>query len=204
MKVALVVLAIVVVLLLGALGVFVAWRLWATHAGARDVYLRLTERIAPVETRLSAGQEPAAADLQRFAGDRETRQVLYDALKGHDRLALFPKAFGTPELLAEGALVLWLCHPNELAAPPDEIERMAEVPAPASQGRGARYFVFRFRTKPPHWAAKDGWMAGIAGPYDGTGPLPVELSGTFSRFEAFDSRTPEEHVRVTLEATGIK
>jgi len=98
--------------------------------------------------------------------------------------------------------VLWLCHPNELAAAPDEIELMARVPVPGDTSSDLRYFVFRYRTKPPHWAADKGWLAGVAGPYPSAGPVTSSASGTFSRFEAWESRTAEEHVRVTHEATA--
>jgi hypothetical protein len=196
LKVLLIVGAIVV-----AVGGFVAWRVWATYAGGARVYAELTDRIGPVEQRLAAGQDPDPADVLRFAQDRATRKVLYDALDHHGKLQLFPAAYATPEAMAEADLVLWLCHPNELAAPPDEIELMARVPVPKEPSSAMKYFVFRYRTKPPHWAAKDGWLAGIAGPYPETGSVSPGASGTFSRFEAYDSRTPEEHVRVTHEAT---
>jgi hypothetical protein len=189
-----------VVVLLMIVGAFVIWRLWATYAGGRDAYLALTTRIAPVEERLQAKQDPEPADLERFARDPATRKVLYDALDHHGRLSLFPPAYLTPEAMAEADLVLWLAHPNELAATPDEIQLMKVVPPPGEAYARKRYFVFRYRTKPPHWAAQDGWLAGVAGPYPEEGPFPPEAAGTFSRFEAYDSRTPEEHVRVTHEA----
>jgi hypothetical protein len=182
---------------MAVVGTFVLWRLWATLAGARAAYRRLLERIGPVKARLVAGQEPDAADLERFARDRETRKVLYEALEHHDKLALFPPQYLTAEAMAEADLVQWLCHPNELGTAPDEMELMATVPAPAEGFAGQRYFVFRYRTKPPHWAAPDGWLAGVAGPYSPDGPPVSSASGTFSRFEAYEARTPDEHVRVT-------
>lgn len=55
--------------------------------------------------------------------------------------------------------------------------------------------VFRFRTKPPHWAATTGWMAGVAGPYfDGDDAFDAPAAGVFSKFEAFESRSPEDHL----------
>jgi hypothetical protein len=182
--------------------VFVAWRLWATYLGGARVYAELTSRIEPVEQRLAAGREPESSDILRFAQDRATRKVLYDALEHHGRLHLFPEAYATAEALAEADLVLWLCHPNELAAVPDEIELMARVPVPNEPSSNLSYLVFRFRTRPPHWAAKDGWLAGVAGPYPETGPISPGAAGTFSRFEAYDSKTPQEHVQGTHELTS--
>jgi hypothetical protein len=195
MRVALIAIGIVVTLVI----VFIAWRLWATYSGGRKAYVGLATRIEPVERKLVAGADPEPGDLERFARDRETRRVLYDALEHHHQLRLFPAQYLTPEAMAEADLVLWLAHPNELAALPDEIELMAAVPAPGKDFEGQRYFVFRYRTRPPHWAAKDGWLAGVSGPYSVDGPVSPGASGTFSRFEAYDSKAPEEHVRVMHE-----
>jgi hypothetical protein len=200
-KTILIVLGIIVGTLVLAVGGFIAWRLWATKRGAEEVYLRLTTRIAAVENRLAADQDPDPAEVERLARDRETRMVLFDALQHHGKLEFFPARYATPEAMAEADLVLWLSHPNELAAAPDEIELMARVPVPGEASGDLRYFVFRYRTKSPHWAAADGWLAGVAGPFPETGPVTGGGSGTFSRFEAWDSRSPEEHVLATHEAT---
>jgi hypothetical protein len=57
------------------------------------------------------------------------------------------------------------------------------------------YYLFRFRTLAPHWAAKDGWIAGVSGPFRRKEePTTNALGGTFSRFNAWDKKTPEEHV----------
>ncbi len=134
-------------------------------------------------------------DLLAFAGDRGTRRVLYDVLDHQGKLHLFPKRFLTWDAMAEAELAAWLNHPNELGSPPDEMELMAKVRATGADAAADRhYFVFRFRAAPPHWAAKDGWLAGIAGPYDMSQEPRPSGSGTSSRFESFDSRTPEQHV----------
>jgi hypothetical protein len=176
---------------------FVAWRIWATYSGGARSYSELASRIEPVRSQLAAGQDPDPGDLERFARDRTTRRVLYDALERHEKLASFPAVYRTPEAIAEADLVLWLTHPNELAAVPDEVELMAALPAPGPAFEGQRYFLFRYRTHPPHWAAKDGWLAGVAGPYAVEGPATAGAPGTFSRFDPYDSKTPEEHVLAT-------
>ncbi|MCI0624687.1 MAG: hypothetical protein L0387_24085 [Acidobacteria bacterium] len=77
---------------------------------------------------------------------------------------------------------------------------MAKIPAPSSTlPQPSDYFVFRFRMKAPHWAAKDGWAAGVAGPYMTAGEPCPDAAGTFSQFEAYDSRSPEEHVKFIHE-----
>lgn len=179
---------------LGLVVAFVVWRLYATYAGGRRAYMQLASRIAPVAEAIGAGRDPSQADLLKFASDRNTRQVLHDLLTQQGKLQLFPREFLTWEAMAEANLIGWLNHPNELGSPPDEIEVMTRVTAPRAEGH---YFVFRYRMAAPHWAAKDGWMAGVAGPYDLTREPAPYGRGTFSRFEPYDSRTPEEHVEVT-------
>jgi hypothetical protein len=168
------------------------WLLYSTCVGGRRAYRKLVSRIAPIGEALAAGREPAVEDLVTAARNRETRQVLYDALAARGRMDLFPGEFLTWEAMAEANLVQWLCHPHELGSPPDEIELMAKIPAP--EATQAHYFLFRYRMRQPHWAARRGWLAGVAGPYDLTQQPKPHGDGTFSRFEAFESRTPEEHV----------
>jgi hypothetical protein len=183
----------------GLVLVFAAWMYYRAVAGGNRAMAELAARIEPVTQALTRGETPASADLLRFAQDRVTRKVLFGTLDAAKRTDLFPAQHLTWESMAEADLVAWLCHPNELGCPPDGLELVARVPAPDS-GRGdSIYFLFRYRTVEPHWAAKDGWLAGVAGPYPiGAPPVP-QGRGTFSRFEAIDSRTAESHVAVAHE-----
>jgi hypothetical protein len=179
---------------LALMAAFVVWRLWATYAGGSRSRAQLAARIEPVERRLASGETPDLDDLERFARDRLTRKVLYEALERHGHPDLFPAAYQTAEAMAEADLVAWLNHPNELGAVPDEIELMARLPVPGEDPGGGRYFLFRYRMHAPHWAARDGWLAGVAGPGPAEGPGVATAPGTFSRFEPYDSKSPEEHV----------
>jgi hypothetical protein len=184
---------------LGLIALVVLWLVYATIAGGRRAYRAQLAQIAPITQALAAGRDPPEADLVAFASDRRTRRVLYDVLDHQSKLPLFPRQFLTWEAMAEADLAAWLVHPNELGSPPDEMELVTKVRAPAAD---TRFFVFRFRMRPPHWAAKDGWLAGVAGPYDlSQDPRPY-APGTFSRFESFDSRTPEQHVEMIDRATS--
>jgi hypothetical protein len=145
---------------------------------------------------LERGEEPSDTLLHRYAENRETRKVLFDVLTSANKVELFPQKYLAWEMLAEADLVAWLCHPNELGSPPSEIEMVAELPTPDAPSEDSAYFLFRYRMQEPHWAAKDGWIAGVAGPYATSGPFSSSANGTFSRFEAIDSRSPEEHVAV--------
>ena len=105
-------------LLVAAVGAFIVWRLWATYAGGGRSYWQLAARIEPVERRLVSGEDPDPGDLERFAQDRATRKVLYDALEHHEKLPFFPARYLTREAMAEADLVVWLDHPNELGRGP--------------------------------------------------------------------------------------
>ena len=183
-------------ILLGVLGLVAlvgAWLVYAAVAGSRRAYEAQLSRIAPVTQALGAGQDPSEQDLVTFASDRGTRRILFEVLEQQGKLHLFPRQFLTWEGMAEADLAAWLTHPNELGSVPDEMELVGKVRAPSGAAE-TQYFVFRFRAKPPHWAARDGWLAGVAGPYDvSQAPRPYG-SGTFSRFESFDGKTPEQHV----------
>ena len=192
LKIAGLVVAGLVVLVL----VLVVWLYLRAFIGGRKAYAALAARIAPVTQALARGEEPSATLLNRYAEDRETRKVLFEALASANRSELFPAKYLTWESLAEADLVAWLCHPNELGAPPSELELVARLPPPDAPSPDLAYFLFRYRMHEPHWAAKDGWLAGVAGPYATAGAPACSAAGTFSRFEAFDSRTPEEHVAI--------
>ena len=116
------------------------------------------------------------------------------------RETLFPLAFRTQEAFAESEMVNWLIFPTELGRAPDKIELEAIVPRDTPSG-AVQYYVFRFRTLPPHWAAKDGWLAGGAGPFlTKDGPTTEGGGDTFSTFTRWESKTTEEHAR---ELTGV-
>jgi hypothetical protein len=130
------------------------------------------------------------------AASPEVRNWLYDKLEDMDRLALFPKQFRTQPAFAESAMVQWLVYPTELGSAPDQIQLAKVVPVDTRGPDGMLdYYVFKFRTFAPHWAAKDGWMAGIAGPFlRKDAPTTVAQGATFSKFESWGAKTPEEHV----------
>ena len=160
-----------VLVLLLALGVglvvaFVVWRLIASIRGSHRRTGRILQEINPVMEALGDGQDPSNQDLVRFASHPRTRNTLLLVLQEHGKEGLFPQEYRTAKAIAEGDLVFWLCHPNELQSAPDEIELIGKFPKELGSPVGrVDYYLFRFRVTPPHWAADDGWMAGVAGPY---------------------------------------
>ena len=161
---------------------------------------RARAKLAPALDPLDAGRDPDPTAVRQLAADRETRNALYDALAERGKESLFPREFRTRETFAESDLAFWLSHPNELQKSPDEMH-LAQVVTVASDAGPVEYYLFRFRTREPHWAANKGWMAGVSGPYpkDPSAPLSAP-GGTFSELEPFESKTPQDHVRAFHEA----
>jgi hypothetical protein len=150
------------------------------------VILSLLRHDAPVDPKTVA----------EIAASSECRKWLFDGLHKLERSKLFPRELRTQTALAESDLVNWLLHPTELGRPPDEIEFVQTVPFDTETDAGwADIFLFRFRTHPPHWAARDGWMAGVSGPFLRKDQPTVDALGdTFSAFTPWDRKSVAEHV----------
>ena len=104
--------------------------------------------------------------IEELARRPETRSILYRFLYDQKHMDLFPDQYKGLEQIAESDLVQHLLLPMELNAVPDEMELLLTIEREEDDPpRKYRSFLFKFRTIPPHWAAKDGWMVGIAGPY---------------------------------------
>jgi hypothetical protein len=192
--------------LLGAFVVFVIYRYIVTVRGKIRVEGTIMAEVDAVIKILKEGGPPPLDEILVLADSSRTRSHLYRAMQKIQKEDLFPKDQCTPAQIAESDLVAWLLHPNELDAVPDEIQMVYEDERADDDNASApkyRFFVFKFRTHPPHWAASKGWLAGIAGPYWDGENSPYPPAGVFSQFEPFDSRTPQEHLE-ELELTVIK
>jgi hypothetical protein len=144
---------------------------------------------------LRLGKSVPPETLTAIAASAEMRNWLYDRLDKMGKAAAFPAKWKTQQALAESDMVRWLAYPTELGRPPDEIELMKVVSVDAGDDGTLDCYLFRFRTHPPHWAAKDGWMAGISGPFRRKdAPTTSSMGDTFSKFEPWSSKTPEQHV----------
>jgi len=67
------------------------------------------------------------------------------------------------------------------------------------------YYVFKFKINEPHWAAKDGWMLGVVGPYfDDSKPYDFP-SGTFSRLSSkYETTSPDDEAKWVHENISMK
>lgn len=171
---------------------FIWWRWSSVKRGALARDERLNREISDISQKLTGKEDIDAATLKEKAERPELRRPLYALLKQHNRLDLFPEELLKQEEQARAELAWWLCHPNELGVPPDEIEHLTRVEK-VHKGATFIYHAMRFRKNEPHWAASEGWMVGVAGPFK-ENDKPFTRAGAFSRFRPESDVSAEEHV----------
>ena len=165
--------AIVVVVVM-----FVWWRYTSVARGARHRDEQILSALDPIGERLSKKEAVEAAEIDNLAQRPQYRPMLHQMLKHFERLDLFPETYITQCAQAQGALAYWLMHPNELQDAPEEIECIDEVHREHGK-ESITYIVLRYRMPPGHWAEKDGWLLGLAGPFL---PNDVPYSGVVTAF----------------------
>lgn len=178
----LVVSAIVVILLAAGLLLYRHYFLsWKSRKLAETKYAL----VKPLLDKLANKQTISADDVKTLANDPSLRVVVFRILEEAGRTDLFPAEHLTKAKGAEGFMVNWLEYPTELGRAPNEIELLETVLHAGDTE--LEYFVFMFRTLPPHWAARKSWMMGISGPYGVlTTAYDVPLR-VFSRFNKVGS-----------------
>lgn len=149
---------------------------------------------------LRQGKDVDQPVLDELAARAVTRNKLFHLLHEAEMDDRFPRADATQLAFAESDMVDWLTYPTELAREPDDIEQLAVVPDELPGLGPVDYYVFRFRTLPPHWAAEQGWLGCVSGPFvRAEAPTPIAHGQTFSKFEPLDGATPEQLVRDVQE-----
>lgn len=143
--------------------------------------------------KIYSGDSLSQETIDSFAGKIETRADFYDLLERFDKQYLFPGKYTSFEKAAESRMVSWLLFPTELDTIPSKIELLKRVDYVQSDTTFI-YYVFQFKTEEPHWAAKDGWMAGVVGPYLKNSQPYDHAKGTFSRFTRTSETSPEKEV----------
>ena len=135
------------------------------------------------------GYELDDKDLMEIAADNEIRNWFYDGLQKIGRIDVFPSQYKTQQYFAESNMVDWLIYPTELARVPDKIELMSVFDDGEEE-----YYLFRFKCDSNKNWKEEGWMTGISGPFNKKAVPTTSAEGnTFSRFEKWESKTPEEH-----------
>jgi len=131
--------------------------------------------------------------IDSFSNTIDTRADFYDILSKFDKQSLFPKELISFEKATESRLASWLLFPTELGAVPSQIELIKKVDH-LKNDTTFTYYVYKFRIDEPHWAAKDGWMIGVVGPYFRYSQPYDFPKGTFSKFSKIGETTPEQEV----------
>jgi len=153
---------------------------------------RKLKRIQPLINKLDSKSVIREDEILEMAKDPAYRQALYRALAAYNALDLFPATYLTREKGAESFLVSWLEFPTELGKAPDEIELWEVVTISSTEP--LEYYVFKYRTESPHWAARYGWMLGVCGPYR-IHSLPYDVPlRVYSRFNSENKVTPQDEV----------
>jgi len=156
--------------------------------------------VEPLMRKLSLKEAITEVEILMMAKDPSIRNAVFRTLDAYNRKDLFPTKYFTHEKGAESFLVNWLEFPTELGTAPDEIELFTKVTL--NELELLDYYVFKYRTQTPHWAAQYNWMLGVSGPYRReSNPFDVPLR-VFSRFKPVENISPEIEVQWVHENIG--
>ena len=162
-------------------------------------------RLDPIGVRLEAGQIVSSEEIEKLAGKPEIRFMLFAMLRQMDPPDLLPSAYISSIAEGESSLAYWMMHPNEFGDAPDKIEFLETLRRTAQGGHEVEFHVYRFRMADGHWAAKDGWQLGLAGPMRAGIEPYSEMPGAFARVgDAAGKVQPIELVDWYVEMLGQK
>jgi hypothetical protein len=176
--------SVVVVVLLIA---FIIWRLTSVGRGMRQRDERLLVLLDPIGKKIETGQAVSVQEIEALAACPEIRFMLFAMIREMKRSELLPTKYSSSVAQGESALAYWMMHPNELQDAPEAIE-LAETVKRSIDGQDADFHVYRYKMPTGHWAAKDGWILGLAGPMKhGIEPYS-ERPSAFSRAGDIDGK----------------
>jgi hypothetical protein len=197
---------IIVGIIILAVATFVVYRLMTVKRQNSKLNAERFDRIKPLYDKLESGQTLTTEEVLPYAKNLLTRETTFQLLNEHAKIELFPKEYNTLIKGAESNLANWLDFPTELDICPDEIEHIKRITYDFDgHNNFVHYEVFKYRVNEPHWAAKDGWILGVVGPYfDDSKPYDFPHS-TFSRVSStVDKVTPDEEARWVHENISLK
>ena len=197
---------IVICIIVCLVALFIIYRYIKVHHQHRKLNKQRFDRIRPLYEKLKSGETVDPEDVLPYARNVLTRGLAFQLLHGHDKMGLFPAEYHTLLSGAESQLANWLEFPTELDACPDEMEHIKRVTFDFDgQGNYVHYEVFKYRVNEPHWAAKDGWILGVVGPYFDDSEPYNHASATFSRVSStMDKISPEEEARWVHEHISMR
>lgn len=188
------------VMLILLVGVLLIYNDYNVKRRLRKLAKQKYKIVEPFIDKLKAHEIPEENEVNALAKNPSFRHSLFRILDAYGRKDLFPVEYYTHEKAAESFLVSWLEFPTELGNPPQQIELLKKVSL--IEEESLDYYVFKFRTTVPLWAARLNWMLGVSGPYgQATMPYDVPLR-VFSRFNVLDSISPENEAQWVHENIG--
>jgi hypothetical protein len=184
---------IITVVLILLVGMLLLYKDYYIKRKFRKVLSTKYRAIEPLIKKIASAEIVSAAEILTLSKDASLRYVLFRTLHVYNRQNLFPDEYFTYEKGAESFLVNWLEFPTELGSAPDEIELITKITL--TEDEAMDYYVFKFRTNPPHWAAQYDWMMGVCGPYKKEStPYDIPLR-IFSRFKVAHGESPEREAQ---------
>ena len=173
---------------------FVVWRWTSVARGASQRDEKLIARLDPIEKKIEAGEIVSPQEVSALAAKPEIRYILFGALRHMKRSELLPTGYSSSVAQGESALAYWMMHPNELQDAPEAIEFVETLKRPVDS-RDADFHVYRYKMPTGHWAAKDGWILGVAGPMIVSSEPYSDMPGAFSHAGDIDGKVkPSELV----------
>lgn len=98
-------------------------------------------------------------EILRHTKNLENRILVFQALKNHNKLNLFPNEFLKREKASESYLANWLNMNDEFDSIPDEIHFFETMDLDES----ISFLIFKFKSFKPHLFANRDWMYGYVG-----------------------------------------
>jgi hypothetical protein len=173
---------------------FIVWALAAVRHGMQKRDRKLLAGLDPIIKKIRAGQAVFPQEVEVLAARPELRFMLFALLREAKRPEFVPSGYSSSPAQGESALAYWMMHPNELQDAPETIECVETIKRTVD-GREADFHVYRYRMPASHWAAKDGWILGVAGPMKPDAEPYADMPGAFSRARDVEGRvTPSEVV----------
>lgn len=167
--------------------VFIIWRWTSVGRGMRQRDEKLFLRLDPLGRKIDACQPVSSQEIETLAAHPEIRFMLFAMLREMRRSELLPTKYSSSVAQGESALAYWMMHPNELQDAPETIELVETIRRPID-GQEADFHVYRYKMPTGHWAAKDGWLLGLAGPLKNEVEPYSEMPGAFSRVGDIDGK----------------
>ncbi len=184
--------------------IFMIYRYFAFKKETAQAHKLRFERIQPLYEKLEKGIDIVKEEVIEYAKDNKTREMTYQILDHYKKTDFFPEEYLTIESGAESKLVNWLEFPTELDKAPDDIKHIKRVTI-QFDGNDVFYHVFKYMTNPPHWAAENGWMLGVVGPYFNDSKPYDFPSATFSRCSSkVGEIEPEDEVKWVHENIALR